>query len=48
MKTNRTQPKHASEYSTYAQYVESRLQPTGLQLAVIPEALYDALRAQSD
>mgnify|MGYP003680993513 CR=1 len=44
MITNRTPPKRAHCYSTYEEYVESRVQATGLQLAVISEVLYDALR----
>lgn len=44
MKTNRTPPKRPVEYSTYEEYVKSRLQPTGLQLQVIPKSLYNALR----
>jgi len=44
MKTNTTPPKRPVEYSTYEAYVKSRIQPTGLQLQVIPETLYNALR----
>lgn len=40
----RTAPKRAIDYSTYEEYVKSRLQPTGLQLQVIPESLYNALK----
>lgn len=39
-----TAPKRAIDYSTYEEYVKSRLQPTGLQLQVIPESLYNALK----
>lgn len=48
MKTNRTPPKKPAEYSTYKAYVESRIQPTGLQLQVIPESLYNALREKAE
>jgi hypothetical protein len=44
MKTNTTPPKHPAEYLTYEEYVNSRVQPTGLQLQVIPKTLYNALR----
>jgi hypothetical protein len=48
MKTNRTPPRKPAEYSTYEEYVESRIQPTGLQLKVIPESLYNALREKAE
>jgi len=48
MKTNRTPPKKPVDYPTYKEYVESRIQPTGLQLQVIPESLYNALRDKAE
>ena len=40
----RTPPIRAINYPTYEEYVKSRLQPTGMQLQVIPKSLYDALK----
>ena len=48
MKTNHTPPRKPAEYYTYKAYVESRIQPTGLQLQVIPESLYNALREKAE
>ena len=39
-----TPPIRAINYPTYEEYVKSRLQPTGMQLQVIPKSLYDALK----
>lgn len=47
MKAPYNAPKHskrAVDYPTYEEYVKSRLQPTGLQLQVIPKSLYNALK----
>ena len=47
MKAPHNAPKHskrAVDYPTYEEYVKSRLQPTGLQLQVIPKSLYNALK----
>ena len=48
MKTDRAQRRKPIDYPTYKEYVESRLQPTGLQLKVIPESLYNALREKAE
>ena len=48
MKTDRTQRRKPIDYPTYKEYVQSRLQPTGLQLQVIPESLYNALREKAE